>query len=134
MKSPETFTITDKRGQSTEPEAKFNSIIKDIPRVYEDPRPPSEYVLIKQGVRQTTYGKTTIYIPEIAQQSPNVGAVVAVGRKVDPEEMKVGDLVTFGRYNAEAIDVDGETFQLVHIADVKLIQAMSFAVAAEDVN
>lgn len=129
-KEEDTFTVIDRRGVAAE-EAKTLSLITDLPRNYADPRPRAEYLLIKANAKQTVYRGTTFVIPEVAQESPNMGVVVGVGRKVDPEEVKVGDLVTFSRYNVEDIEVDSEIYKLCSVHDIKLIQEVSFAVAKD---
>ena len=105
----------------------YRNVLSDIPRVYDDPSPMSNHVLVKQAAAETTYAGTKFVIPDTARQSPNEGVVVAVGPKVDPSELVPGDLVTFGRYNAEPITVSGEDFVLVSFHDIKLRQKVTFA-------
>jgi co-chaperonin GroES (HSP10) len=103
--------------------------LADIPRQYSAPRPRADYTLIRQKAAETMYRGTRFVIPDSAQQSPNEGVVVSVGINVDPAgDCKPGDLVTFGRYNADPIEVDGDEYQLVHKADVKLVQEVTYAV------
>lgn len=125
-KEEEAFTVVDKRGHVEEQVAK---LITELPRTYDDPRPLGENCLIKANAKQTIYRGTQFVIPDVAQESPNMGVVVAIGPKVGSDEMKPGDLVTFSRYNAEDIDVDGEAYKLVSIHDIKLRQSVTFAVA-----
>ena len=68
-----------------------------------------------------------------AQEHPNKGVVVAVGPELAATEMapgpvKPGDVVTFGRFNAEPIDIDGETYQLVRFTDIKLVESVTYAI------
>lgn len=132
MKAPvqETFEIIDKRGKRAD-EPNIAALITDLPRTYGDPSPLNEYLLIKANAKQTIYRGTQFVIPDACQESPNMGVVVAVGSKILPETMKAGDLVTFSRYRAEDIEVDGDKYILVSIHDIKLRQEVSFAVAKD---
>lgn len=104
-------------------------------RVYEDPLPIFDRILIKQEAAETTWGAQRIVIPDYVQKAPNMGAVVACskfyivdGKSFPMEELvKPGDLVTFSRFNAEELDRDGEKYVLCSIFDVKLIERVSFA-------
>lgn len=128
-KEEDTFTVVDRRGQVEEPAAAtIAALITDLPRSYSNPTPLGENVLVKQNAAATTYRGTKFIIPDVVQQAPNMGIVVAVGPKIEADVMKPGDLITFGRYNAEPIDVDGEQYQLVSIHDVKLRQEVTFQV------
>jgi co-chaperonin GroES (HSP10) len=110
--------------------------LAEVDRVYGDPSPIRNYVLVRQSAKETFYAGTRFVIPETAQQSPNKGVVVAVGpeliRVADdlPGPVKPGDVVTFSRFNAEPIDIDGEEFQLVRFTDIKLIESVSYAIGA----
>ncbi len=111
--------------------------LAEVDRVYSDPEPIKNYVLVRQNAKETTYHGTRFVIPESAQQNPNKGVVVAVGPDLAPKMVedkqvpglvKPGDVVTFGRFNAEAIEVDNEPFMLVCWHDVKLIQRVAYAI------
>jgi co-chaperonin GroES (HSP10) len=127
--------ITDKRKFTEEGELREDAVIApkpfqliEIPCVYDDPAPMGNNILVRQGAAETVYSGTRFVIPETAQQSPNDGVVVAVGPEVN--QVVPGDLVTFGKFNAEPISVDGETYQLVSIYDVKLRRKVTYAVNA----
>lgn len=107
--------------------------VETVDRVYSDPTPIKDYLLVRQNAKETTYYGTRFVIPESAQQHPNKGVVVAVGPDLLPTEekpgpVKPGDIVTFGKYNCEPVDVDSEEFQLVRFLDVKLVEAVTFAI------
>jgi|SRR5581483_9796400 co-chaperonin GroES (HSP10) len=136
-----TIEINDKRkfdnegnaiavAEPTFNEEKMSALLSDIPRVYEDATPMTNHILVKQNAKETTYAGTRFVIPDSAQQSPNEGVVVAIGPDVNPEHLKPGDLVTFGRFNAEPIAIAGEDFVLVCFHDVKLRQKVVYAVNA----
>ena len=112
--------------------------IAEVDRVYEDPLPIFDRILVLQGKAETIYQGTRFVIPENAQKAPNVGVVVATAKHyiVDGKEfemvnlVKPGDMVRFSNFNFEEIDIDGEKFQIGSIFDVKLIHAVTFAVGA----
>ena len=116
-------------------DAKAENLISlaEVDRVYSEPLPIKDYLLVRQNAKETTYHGTRFVIPESAQEHPNKGVVVAVGPELHGSEtvaapVKPGDVVTFGRYNAEPIDIDGETYQLVRFHDVKLVESVTYAI------
>jgi co-chaperonin GroES (HSP10) len=111
-------------------EQQFSAMLADIPRVYEEPSPMTNHILVKQSAKETTYAGTRFVIPDSAQQSPNEGIVVAIGPDINPEYVKPGDLVTFGRFNAEPVSIGGEEFVLVCFHDIKLRQKVVYAINA----
>lgn len=129
--------ITDKRkfhtnGEAnpdyTPPEIDQKVFLVEIPCVYEDPKPIKNYVLVRQHAAETHWGGGRYVIPENARQNPNKGVVISIGP--DVTACAEGDIVTFGRYNAEPIGVDGEDFQLVREEDLKLVERVTYAVQA----
>ncbi len=109
--------------------------LSEVDRVYSNPSPIKNYLLVRQAAKETFYSGTKFVIPETAQKSPNKGVVVAVGPELKgdderPGPVKPGDVVTFSRYNAEPIEIDGEEFQLVRFTDIKLIESVSYAIGA----
>lgn len=65
-------------------------------------RPLHDRVLIKRLEPETRSG--LIYIPDTAQEKPQMGEVVAVGDYVD--EVVPGHIVLFGKYAGH--DIEGE--------------------------
>jgi chaperonin GroES len=104
--------------------------LAEVDRVFSEPKPIRDYLLVRQNAKETTYAGTHFVIPESVQQSPNKGVVVAVGPELEGEKplVKPGDVVTFGKFNAEPISVDGEDYQLVRFYDVKLIESVTYAI------
>jgi co-chaperonin GroES (HSP10) len=110
--------------------------IQTVERVYDDPLPIFNHVLIRRMAKETVYGGTRFVIPESAQQSPNRGVVVATAAtfiwegKSFPmsDQVKVGDLVVFGAFNTEDIKVGDEIFTLCSVWDIKLVESCHFAV------
>jgi co-chaperonin GroES (HSP10) len=136
----EPIEIVDRRTKAADSSALIEEpeqvTLSEVDRVYSDPSPIKNYVLVRQNAKETFYAGTKFVIPETAQQSPNKGVVVAVGPELivrDAEGntisglVKGGDIVTFSRFNAEPIDIDGEEFQLVRFTDIKLIESVTYA-------
>jgi co-chaperonin GroES (HSP10) len=139
----EPFEIVDKRRVSNhapdepaevviEPAA---PVLTSADRIYDDPVPIFDKVLVLQGKAETVYQGTTFIIPESAQKMPNVGVVVAAaeffiveGQKFPMSDLlKPGDMVRFSPFNFDEIEIDGEKFQIGSIFDIKLIHRVHYA-------
>jgi len=64
--------------------------------------------------------KSGIIIPTQAQEKPNRGTVVAIGRDVD---LAIGDVVIYGKYGGVEIKLDNETYMILREEDILLIEA-----------
>ena len=118
---PPTTAVTD---------AEVSKFLAEAPKVYDDPKPLNDRVLIKQHAVETTYAGTTFIIPDVAQKNPNAGIVIAIGPEVDAEkDCAPNDLVIFNRYSAEEVTLDGEQFVHVNKHDIHLRQRVSYAVS-----
>ncbi|OGR29786.1 MAG: co-chaperone GroES, partial [Desulfuromonadales bacterium GWD2_54_10] len=69
-------------------------------------------------------------IPETAKEKPQRGEIVAVGNgkktedgKVLPLDVKVGDVVLFGKYAGTEIKVDGEEYLMMREDDLLAVVA-----------
>jgi co-chaperonin GroES (HSP10) len=112
-------------------DAEVSKFLAEAPKVYDDPKPLNDRVLIKQQSAETVYAGTTFIIPEVAQKNPNCGIVIAIGPDVDLEkDCAPNDLVIFNRYSAEEITLDGEQFVHVNKHDIHLRQRVTYAVSA----
>jgi co-chaperonin GroES (HSP10) len=112
-------------------DAEVAKFLAEAPKVYDDPRPLNDRVLIKQHVAETTFSGTTFVIPEVAQKHPNAGVVIAIGPEVDAEkDCAPNDLVIFNVYSAEEVTLDGERFVHVSKHDIHLRQRVTYAVAS----
>lgn len=119
---PESVAVTD---------AEVSKFLAEAPKVYDDPKPLNDRVLIKQQSAETVYAGTTFIIPEVAQKNPNCGIVIAIGPDVDLEkDCAPNDLVIFNRYSAEEITLDGEQFVHVNKHDIHLRQRVTYATHA----
>jgi len=72
--------------------------------------------------------KGGIVLPETAKEKPQEGKVVAVGKgkvlesgKVEPVEVKAGDVVLYGKYSGTEITKDGEEYLIVREEDILAI-------------
>jgi chaperonin GroES len=90
-------------------------------------RPLQDRIVVKrlEGESKTKGG---IIIPDSAKEKPIEGKVVAVGSgkvtkdgKVRPVDVKVGDVVLFGKYSGTEIKIDGDEHVLIREDDVLAI-------------
>jgi chaperonin GroES len=64
-----------------------------------------------------------IIIPDSAKEKPQLRTVLLVGggKKDDPMELTVGDVVFYGRYSGTELNIDGEDYLLMSQSDVLYI-------------
>jgi len=82
-------------------------------------KPLGSRVLIKiQEAEAVT--KSGIYIPDSAKEKPQRGNVVAVGPGTKDEEMqvKVGDVVLYGKYAGTNIEFEGVEYLIMSQSDI----------------
>jgi chaperonin GroES len=88
-------------------------------------RPLQDRVLVKrieEGEEKTRGG---IIIPDTAKEKPQQGKVVAAGKgkvaddgKITPLDVKVGDVILFGKYSGSEIKLDGEEHLIMREDDI----------------
>ena len=87
-------------------------------------RPLHDRVLIKvlDSEEKTSGG---IIIPDTAKEKPQEGEVVAVGPgaindggKVAPMDVKVGDIVLFGKWSGTEVKIDGKEDSIMKESDI----------------
>ena len=87
-------------------------------------RPLHDRVLLR---RLESDAKTAggIIIPDTAKEKPAQGEVVAVGNglrddsgKIQPLDVKAGDLVLFSKWSATEVTIDGEELLVVKESDI----------------
>ena len=87
-------------------------------------RPLHDRVVVK---RVTADEKTAggIIIPDTAQEKPSQGEVIAVGPggrdeagKLIPIDIKVGDVVLFGKWSGTEVKIDGQDLLIMKESDV----------------
>ena len=92
-------------------------------------RPLHDRVLLRR-IEEQEVKKGGIIIPDTAKEKPQEGEVVAVGegRRLDsgerqPMDVKVGDLVLFGKYSGTDVMIDDEEYLILREEDVFAIIA-----------
>ena len=87
-------------------------------------RPLQDRIIVKR-VEEETKTAGGLFIPETAKEKPQRGKIVAVGNgkktedgKVLPLDVKVGDLVLFGKYAGTEIKVDNDDFLMMREYDI----------------
>ena len=87
-------------------------------------RPLHDRVLIKalDSEEKTSGG---IIIPDTAKEKPQEGEVIAVGpgaksedRKIVSMDVKVGDIVLFGKWSGTEIKIDGTEYSIMKESDI----------------
>jgi len=79
-------------------------------------------ILVKPQAAETKTA-SGIIIPDSAKEKPLQGSVVLVGEAKTDEamEVKVGDVVLYGKYGGTELAIDGETYLLIAQSDVLYI-------------
>ena len=87
-------------------------------------RPLQDRIIVKR-VEEETKTAGGLFIPETAKEKPQRGEIVAAGNgkkteegKVLPLDVKVGDIVLFGKYSGTEIKVDGEEYLMMREDDL----------------
>ena len=87
-------------------------------------RPLHDRVLIRvlDSEEKTSGG---IIIPDTAKEKPQEGEVVAVGPgaksedgKIVPMDVKVGDIVLFGKWSGTEVKIDGTEYSIMKESDI----------------
>ena len=85
-------------------------------------KPLADRVVIepKEAETKTASG---IYLPDTAKEKPQQGTVVAAGpgKKDEPMEVKVGDVVLYGKYAGTEVTVDDKKYLIVKQYDILAI-------------
>ena len=85
-------------------------------------KPLADRVLVEPSAAET---KTTsgIIIPDTAQEKPQKGMIVAVGKgtKENPLSVKVGDNVLYGKYSGTDLKYDGKDYLIMKESDILAI-------------
>ena len=84
--------------------------------------PLFDKVVLKQLVAEETT-KSGIVLPGQAKEKPQQGTVVAAGpgKKDEPMEVKVGDVVIYGKYAGTEVSVDGKDYLIMKQSDILAI-------------
>ena len=87
-------------------------------------KPLSDRVVIKaEDAEETT--ASGIILPDTAKEKPQEGEVVAVGPgarmedgKITPMDVKVGDMVLFGKWSGTEVKIDGKEYSIMKESDI----------------
>lgn len=86
-------------------------------------QPMNDRVLLREIVEEED---GLVVTPDAYKQSSNKGTVVAVGEGMviggvlRPINLKPGDVVLFGEFGAEPLELDGQKYKLVSAFDIRL--------------
>jgi len=90
-------------------------------------RPLHDRVIVKR-LDQETKTASGIVLPDAAAEKPDQGRILAVGNgkiledgKVRPLEVKVGDIVLFGKYSGQTVKVEGEELLVMREEDIMAV-------------
>ncbi|MFA6712920.1 MAG: co-chaperone GroES, partial [Bacteroidales bacterium] len=77
-------------------------------------KPLADRVLVEAKAAETKTA-SGLYIPDTAKEKPQQGTVIAVGqgKKDEPMELKIGDVVLYGKYAGTEITVDGKDYLIM---------------------
>ena len=88
--------------------------------------PLEDRIVVRINEAETTTASGLV-IPDVAQQKPQEGTVIAVGQgrfengvRI-PLDIQVGDVVIFSKYGGTEIQVDGESLMILTSKDVLAI-------------
>ena len=85
-------------------------------------KPLADRVVIepKEAETKTASG---LFIPDTAKEKPQQGTIVAAGpgKKDEPMEVKVGDVVLYGKYAGTEVNVDDKKYLIVKQSDILAI-------------
>ena len=90
-------------------------------------KPLADRVVVKP-VEEEEVQQGSIIIPDTAKEKPQQGKVVAVGTgkisdkgtKIAPE-VKVGDVVLYGKYSGTEVTVEGDEYLIMRESDILAI-------------
>ena len=85
-------------------------------------KPLADRVVIEPQEAQTKTA-SGLYIPDTAKEKPQQGTIVAAGpgKKDEPMEVKVGDVVLYGKYAGTEVTVDDKKYLIVQQSDILAI-------------
>ena len=87
-------------------------------------KPLADRVIVKPNAAEETT-KGGIILPDIAKEKPVEGKIVAIGAgrvtedgKSVPMNLKVGDVVLYGKYSGTEIKIEGEDYLIMRESDI----------------
>ena len=84
--------------------------------------PLADRVIIQQAEAETTTA-SGIIIPDTAQEKPQKGTVIAVGKgtKDNPMTVKAGDNILYGKYAGTELKYNGSDYIIMKESDILAI-------------
>ena len=84
--------------------------------------PLADRVIIQQAEAETTTA-SGIIIPDTAQEKPQKGTVIAVGKgtKENPMTVKAGDNILYGKYAGTELKYNGSDYMIMKESDILAI-------------
>ncbi len=85
-------------------------------------KPLADRVLVQPAAAETTTA-SGIIIPDTAQEKPQKGSIIAVGKgtKENPITVKEGDIVLYGKYSGTELKFEGEDYLIMKESDILAI-------------
>ena len=85
-------------------------------------KPLADRVVIEPQEAQTKTA-SGLFSPDTAKEKPQQGTIVAAGpgKKDEPMEVKVGDVVLYGKYAGTEVTVDDKKYLIVKQSDILAI-------------
>ena len=82
-------------------------------------KPLADRVVLEPQEAQTKTA-SGLFIPDTAKEKPQQGVVVAAGpgKKDEPMEVKVGDVVLYGKYAGTEVTVEEKKYLIVKQSDI----------------
>ena len=87
-------------------------------------RPLHDRIVVRP-MEQEEVTRGGVILPDSAKEKPNRGKVLAVGSgrttdegKVIPLDVKVGDVVLYGKYSGTEIKLDGQEYMILQERDI----------------
>ena len=84
--------------------------------------PLADRVIIQQAEAETTTA-SGIIIPDTAQEKPQKGTVIAVGKGTEdnPMTVKAGDNILYGKYAGTELKYNGSDYMIMKESDILAI-------------
>lgn len=85
-------------------------------------KPLADRVLVEPASAETTTA-SGIIIPDTAQEKPQKGTVITVGKgtKENPITVSPGDIVLYGKYSGNELSYDGKEYLIMKETDILAI-------------
>ena len=82
-------------------------------------KPLADRVLVEPAVAESKTA-SGIFIPDTAKEKPQKGVIIAVGagKKDEPNTVKIGDTVLYGKYSGTEIQLSGKDYLIMREADI----------------